>query len=302
MENDAFADNINENEKKSLEAALNPEKDFYRGVGGELRLKAEGLFKKAKEKGISIEEINVTTLKEKQVEFPGIGVIELPAYFVTVKGRDVENRQVIMDGKQMDYYNRYQKYVAERIEDKNIVRDDKGKTLKENYRPRIKPEPELFLIEWERFEIGKTLLEDKEFGMEKTITGACDRVIRKLMGENDWLYPEEAKLLDEELEDVQNIILKEKEVRKRAVPGIQRRATERQVNYFKARVRNLGLDADNEAVIKEIMKKTGFDGIGFDELTTGNMSKIIDSINDIVPKVSEALRNKDIAEVNEKIH
>jgi hypothetical protein len=43
------------------------EKDFYKGVGGKLRLKAEGLFKKAKEKGISIDEITISLQKDRRV-------------------------------------------------------------------------------------------------------------------------------------------------------------------------------------------------------------------------------------------
>jgi len=65
-----------------------------------------------------------------------------------------------------------------------------------------------YLTDWEKFQIGKDIIEDKEFGLEKTITGACDRIIRKLMGENDWLSPQEARLLDEEFNSVQSSMQK----------------------------------------------------------------------------------------------
>jgi hypothetical protein len=115
---------------------------------------------------------------------------------VKVRGRDMQTGQVIIDGKQIDYFNRYQKYLGEKIHGKNVLLDERGRVIKENRKPKTKPELDLYLDDWERFEVGRELLEDKEFGLEKTITGACDRVIRKLMGENDWLYPEEARLLD----------------------------------------------------------------------------------------------------------
>lgn len=287
-------ESMRQSESRSPEIVYNPEKDFYRGIGGELRMKAEGLFKKAKEKGISIEEIDIAAVRENQVDFPGIGTVELPAYIVKVRGRDIETQQVIADGKQIDYFNRYQKYVAEKIQRKNTVRDEKGRIVKENNRPLIKQDADLSLSEWERFEIGKELVEDKEFGLEKTITGACDRVIRKLMGENDWLYPEEARLLEEEFNNVQAAIAREQEVReqetgRQSLPGLQKRATKRQINYFKVRIKNLGLDPENELVVKEILRHAGFGGIDISDLSTVNMSKVIDSVNDIVPKVKDEL-------------
>jgi len=302
MDEETNLNNIDERENKAAEIIYNPEKDFYRGVGGELRLKAEGLFKKAKEKGISIEEINITTLRENGVDFPGIGTVELPAYIVTIKGRDIRSQQVIMDGKQIDYYNRYQKYIAEKIEKKNLVRDERGKIIRENNRPKVKQDAELLLSEWERFEIGKSLIDDKEFGMEKTITGACDRVIRKLMGENDWLYPEEARLLDEEFENVQNAVVKEQEARRDNISGIQKKATERQINYLKARIKNLGLDAENEQVIREVLRQAGFGGIDIGDLTTTNMSRVIDNINEIIPRVKDMIFKHDGEQERGDIH
>ena len=287
MEAEILGSNHVKDEDRTPEVVYDTDKDFYKGIGGELRLKAEGLFKKAKEKGISIEEITITALKENQVEFPGIGNVELPAFIVKVKGLHAGG-QTIIDGKQIDYYNRYQRYVAERIEKKNILRDEKGKTIRENGRPKVKNELELALSEWERFEIGKDLIDDKEFGLEKTITGACDRVIRKLMGENDWLYPDEARLLDEEFNKVQNKIAQEQEARRQGLPGVSKKATERQISYLKAKIKNSGMDPENSAVIREILRLGGFDPVKIDELSTGDMSKLIDSIGGIIPKVRDA--------------
>jgi hypothetical protein len=290
------------NESKSAEIIYNPEKDFYKGVGGELRLKAEGLFKKAKERGISIEEVKVNPLRENNMDFPGIGIVELPAYIVVVKGKDIQSNQVIVDGKYLDYYNRYQKYLADRIESKNLVKDEKGKIVRENGKPRIKQETELSLTDWERFEIGKNIIEDKEFGLEKTITGACNRVIRKLMGENDWLYPEEARLLDEEFNMVQNAIGKEREIKSQAFRGNYKKATERQINYFKARIRNHGLEGEDQQVIREILRQSGYEMVSIDELSTSDMSKIIDNINEIMPKVKDALSKQEYADEKGEIH
>lgn len=289
-------------ESKPVEIIYNPEKDFYKGLGGELRLKAEGLFKKAKERGISIEDINVTPLRENNVDFPGIGTVELPAYIVVVKGKDIRNNQVMVDGKYIDYYNRYQKYLADRIENKSLSKDKKGKIINENAKPGIKQEAVLSLTDWEQFEIVKNIIEDKEFGLEKTITGACNRVIRKLMGENDWLYPEEARLLDEEFNMVQNAIDKEREIRGRALKGNYRKATERQINYFKARIKNHGLEGGDQQVIREILRQSGYEMVSIDELSTSDMSKIIDNINEIMPKVKDALSKQGYAGEKDEIH
>ena len=161
-------DNISanlENKKVKSEVVYNKEKDFYKGAGGELRMRAEGLFKKAKEKGISIEDVSINLVKENKVNFPGIGKLELPVYLVKVRGKDMTNGQVIVDGKQIDYYNRYQKYIAEKIEEKNasIIEEEgineKGQDFKNNL--------DYLLTDWEKFKIGKDLIEDKEFGLEK---------------------------------------------------------------------------------------------------------------------------------------
>jgi hypothetical protein len=285
---------INEGENKSGQVVYSPEKDFYRGMSGEFRYKAEGLFKKAREKGISIEDIDISTLKENRIDFPGIGEVELPAFIVRIKGKHLQSGQVMMDGKQIDYYNRYQSYVADRIHNKNLVRDDRGKVLRDGGKPTVKAEPELTLSEWERFEIGRSLVDDKEFGLEKTITGACDRVIRKLMGENDWLYPEEARLLDEEFNHVQGKIQQEREARPK-VPGPPvKKATDRQIGYLKAKIKNLGFDPENEAVTKEIFRQAALGETGYSELSTSDASKLIDSIGTLVPKVKEALVAKKI--------
>jgi len=41
--------------------------------------------------------------------------------------------QIIVDGKQIDYYNRYQKYIAKKIEEKNMVGNDEAKDSQKNY-------------------------------------------------------------------------------------------------------------------------------------------------------------------------
>ncbi|HHW48980.1 MAG TPA: hypothetical protein GXX14_10255 [Clostridiaceae bacterium] len=270
------------------EVVYNPEKDFYKGVSGELRLKAEGLFKKAKEKGISIEEIEIKLVKENKVDFPGIGTIELPAYIVKVKGRDIKNGQVMVDGKQIDYYNRFQKYIADKIEEKNSKRETEKKPA-EGSEVSEEDDFQFILSDKEMFDIGKLLINDKEFGLEKTITGGCDRVIRKLMGENDWLYPEEAKMLDEEFNSVQAAILKEDTGINRTLRS-EKKATERQINYLKAKIRNYGLDPENEAVIKEILREAGFNNYDLNDLSIVNMSKLIDMIGEIVMK----MKNTDV--------
>jgi len=84
-----FIDRTEEKEAGSTlpEIVYNQEKDFYRAIGGELRMKAEGLFKKAKEKGISIEDVSINILKENRAEFPGLGEVELPTFIVKIRGR-----------------------------------------------------------------------------------------------------------------------------------------------------------------------------------------------------------------------
>ena len=256
-------------------------KDFYVGAQGELRLKAEGLFKKAREKGISIEDVEVMTLKENTAEFPGIGTVDLPTYIAKVKGRLLTTGQVITDGKQIDYYNRYQKYIARKIEQKNIMRDERGNKVK------VKSPPDLFLTEWERFEIGKALIEDKDFGLEKTITGACDRIIRKLMGENDWLYPGEAALLDEEFEDVQQRVKRSQEKARNI-----RKASDKQINYFKSKINNAGLNADDSQIINIILEEMGHKNKGIQDLSVSQMSEAIDKVSNVIPVVKERFVQK----------
>jgi hypothetical protein len=258
-------------------------------------MKAEGLFKKAKEKGISIEDIDIVQLNERSAKFPGIGEISLPAFVIKVKGSDISSGQVIVDGKHIDYFNRYQKYLAQKIESRNIVKDENGKNVYYNRKPKIKENPDFLLTDWEMFDIGKELLDDKEFGFEKTITGACDRIIRKLMGENDWLYPEEARMLDEEFNSVENRIHKEHEIRKDA-STTKKKATERQINYLKQKLKNMGVDTDNSTAISGIIKEMGFESKDISELTVGEMSKIIDGLNTIVPKIKEMLVKPELAE------
>ncbi len=286
-----MVDEINATEKAqtdetSQEIIYSKDKDYYKGTGGELRMKAEGLFKKAKEKGISIEDIDIVQLNERAAQFPGIGEISLPAFVVKVSGRDVSSGQVIVDGKQIDYYNRYQKYLTQKIESRNTQKDENGKIVYQNRRPKIRENPEFSLSDWELFEIGKELIDDKEFGFEKTITGACDRIIRKLMGENDWLYPEEARMLDEEFSAIENKIHKDQET-KRDTATIPKKATARQINFLKQRLKNMGMDPENALVMNSIMKEMGFKPVDINELGIGEMSKIIDGLNTIAPKIKE---------------
>lgn len=279
-----------ENKKVNSDVIYNKEKDFYKGAAGELRMRAEGLFKKAKEKGISIEDVSINLVKENKVNFPGIGKLELPVYLVKVRGKDMTNGQVIVDGKQIDYYNRYQKYIAEKIEEKNasIIEEEgineKGQDFKNNL--------DYLLTDWEKFKIGKDLIEDKEFGLEKTITGACDRIIRKLMGENDWLYPEEARLLDEEFYYVQDKISKNT---KKPVKTPDKKATIRQINYLKRKLKNAGLNADDEIVFKMVLKEAGFESL--EEISIIDMSKIIEGLNNIILKVKEVV-NREYKNIN----
>ena len=283
-------------ENRKTDVVYDQEKDFYRGISGELRYKAEGLFKKAKEKGISIEEVSIATLREREIEFPGVGAIQLPAYVVKVRGRHIQSGRVLVDAKQIDYYNRYQSYVADKLMQKNYMRDEKGNIVKKDNKPEIKREVELGLNDWERFEVARNILDDKEFGLEKTITGACDRVIRKLMGENDWLYPEEARLLDEEFNNVQEKIAAENENRRQDYGRPPKKATDRQINYLKARIRSMGADPEDSSVIKEILKRNGYETMEIKDLSTVDMSKIIDSLSSVMPRIiNTATKPEDIS-------
>ncbi|HOM01811.1 MAG TPA: hypothetical protein PLH43_03145 [Acetivibrio sp.] len=279
------------------EIVYNQEKDFYRAIGGELRLKAEGLFKKAKEKGISIEDVSINILKENRAEFPGLGEVELPTFIVKIRGRDMTSGQIIVDGKQIDYYNRYQKYVAQRIEEKNTLKDGSGKEAKSGKRGIVKENPEFALTDWEKFRIAKDIIDDKEFGLEKTITGACDRIIRKLMGENDWLAPEEARLLDEEFNFVQNSIQKGQEKKQTGLVQ-KKKATPRQINYFKQRIKNMGMNPDDPGVLSRIFDEVGVEPADVDELSIGDMSRIIESLNSFANKIRG--ENENTGEITEQ--
>lgn len=270
-----------ENKKIKSQIIYNKDKDFYRGAGGELRMRAEGLFKKAKEKKISIEDVSIDLVKENKVDFPGIGKLELPTYMVKVRGKDMINDQVIVDGKQIDYYNRYQKYIVEKIEKKNMdIKHHKGNTVEKEQ--DFKNNLDYLLTDWEKFKIGKELIEDKEFGLEKTITGACDRIIRKLMGENDWLYPEEAKLLNEEFYYVQDKINKKN---KKELNIDKKKATTRQINYFKQKLKNAGLNIDDELILKLVFEELGFESL--EKVSVTDMSKAIEGLNNIIPKIKD---------------
>lgn len=272
---------------KPIEVVYDTTKDFYKGIRGELRFKAEGLFKKAKEKGISIENIEISTVKEDHIDIPGLGKIALPTYIVKVKGLILESQQVMIDGKQIDFYNRYQKYAADVIFEKNIVKDEHGKTIYLNKKQAIKPEPDLSLSDWEKFEIGKALIVDKEFGLEKTITGACDRVIRKLMGENDWLYPGEAKMLEEEFKEIDKNVTEKEAKKTEPVPA--RKASEKQISYFKSKLKLKGLNPEDNNTIQTIMEAAGFDNKKIDDLSILDMSRLIDGVDNLIPAVKKKL-------------
>ncbi len=313
-ENQLYGDN----NIKTVDVVYSKDKDFYRGGSGELRYKAEGLFKKAKEKGISIESIEISVLKENREEFPGVGTVELPTYVIKVVGKDLNSGQSIVDGKHLDYFNRYQNYVAEKIEAKNLVRDEAGRVLRDNNKPRIKNDMDLTLTDKEKFLIAKELIDDKEFGLEKTITGACDRVIRKLMGENDWLFPGEVRLLDEEFKKVQakintpsvnaqaanttqatntthSNITQTNATQVNAARNVEseaaanKKATARQVNYLKVRMKTSGIDPDNENIRKEFLKQAGCENGLIEELNMADMSKILDKFDNIAAKVKESI-------------
>lgn len=253
MENDNL-------ENSQSNVTFNRQKDFYKGMSGELRYKAEGLFKKAKEKGISIDDIKVEVVKEDYEDFPGVGKVYLPTYFAQIKGSIKENGQNMADGKLIDYYNKYQKYVSQYIDKKN----------------RNVKDINLNLDDTEKFRIAKQLIDDKEFGLEKTITGACDRLIRKLMGENDWLYPKEAQMLDEEFNEVDRKVHEQKTNEQSSI----RKATDKQISYFKTKIKNLGVEPKDE-IISGIIKKAGYNK-GIDDLSTQEMSYLIDNISNIV--------------------
>ena len=274
---------------KAIEVVYDTTKDFYKGIRGELRFKAEGLFKKAKEKGISIENIEISTVKEDYVDIPGLGKITLPTYIVKVRGIILESQQVMIDGKQIDFYNRYHKYIAEAIFEKNVVKDENGKTIYSNKRQAIKPEPDLSLSDWEKFEIGKALIIDKEFGLEKTITGACDRVIRKLMGENDWLYPGEARLLEEEFKEIDKSITEKEAKKAEQVPV--RKASEKQISYFKSKLKLKGLNPEDDNTVQTIMEAAGLDNRKIDDLSISDMSKLIDGVDNLIPVVKKKMEN-----------
>jgi hypothetical protein len=292
-ENQLYGDN----NIKAVDVVYSKEKDFYRGGSGELRLKAEGLFKKAKEKGISIESIEISVLKENREEFPGLGTMELPTYVVKVLGKDLNTGQVIVDGKHLDFFNRYQNYVSEKIQAKNFVRDDTGRIVRDSNKPRIKNDMDLTLTDKEKFFIAKELIDDKEFGLEKTITGACDRVIRKLMGENDWLFPGEARLLDEEFKKVQTKIgtapvkTAQANTEKPSENEVytNKKATPRQVNYLKVKMKTSGIDPDNDSLRSEFLKHAGCENGPIEELSMSDMSKILDKFDHIMTKVKESI-------------
>lgn len=282
-------DNYNEIDKldKPIEVVYDTGKDFYKGIRGELRFKAEGLFKKAKEKGISIEDIEISTIKEDSADIPGLGSVLLPTYMVKVKGMMLETHQIIVDGKQLDFYNKYQKYVADAIYEKNIIKDEQGKPNYSNKKQVIKTEQDLSLSDWEKFKIGKALIDDKEFGLEKTITGACDRVIRKLMGENDWLYPGEARLLEEEFKEIDKKVAGEKSPKNRVIPP--RKASDKQINYFKSKLKLRGLNPEDNNTMQAIFEAAGFDNIKIDDFSISDMSRLIDIVDNLIPMVKKKL-------------
>ena len=102
-------------------------------------------------------------------------------------------------------------------------------------------------------------------------------------------------MLDEEFNSVENRIHKEHEIRKDA-STTKKKATERQINYLKQKLKNMGVDTDNSTAINGIIKEMGFESKDISELTIGEMSKIIDGLNTIVPKIKEMLVKPEFAE------
>lgn len=272
---------------QSNSVSYSVDKDFYEGIGGELRFNAEGLHKKAKEKGISIKNVEIIPLARKSAEFPGIGNVDLPAYIARVIGEQMSTEREIADVKQIDYFNMYQKYVANRLEIKNSKLSDNIVDAPDNKMNEGKKVPQFFLTDWERFEIGKAIIEDKEFGLEKTVTGACDRVIRKLMGENDWLYLKEAEMLESEFNDVNRRKQQHYSTKSADSSKTYKRASERQKNYLKMKIKNAGLNPDSKETINRVVSEMGFTNKTIDELSMAEMSKVIESIPQVLPKLRE---------------
>lgn len=283
----AETQNLNNALIQSDSVSYSVDKDFYEGIGGELRFNAEGLHKKSKEKGISIKNVEIIPLAQKSTEFPGIGNVDLPAYIARVIGKQMSTEREIADVKQIDYFNMYQKYVADKLEIKNSKLLGNIVDAPDNKMNEGKKVPQFFLTDWERFEIGKAIIEDKEFGLEKTVTGACDRVIRKLMGENDWLYLKEAEMLESEFNDVDRRKQLRESTKNIDSNKTYKRASEKQKNYLKMRIKNGGLNPDSQETINRVVSETGFINKTIDELSMAEMSKVIESIPQVLPKLRE---------------
>lgn len=269
------------------EVFYDTEKDFYEGARGELRFNAEGLLKKAKEKGISIEKVDIITLNKKTVDFPGIGSMDLDAYVVKVKGKELSTGREVADVKQIDYFNIYQKYIAEKIQNKDTARHRKQKQSGDDKIQSDNLPGEHLLTNWEKFEIGKAIIDDKEFGLEKTVTGACDRVIRKLMGENHWLYPKEAKMLETEFNEVNKRIQKEANKTTSPMKTTTKKASERQKNYLKVKIKNSGFNPDSQEILNRVVSEMGFKNKTIDDLSMTEMSKVIENVPTVLSKLSQ---------------
>ena len=114
------------------------------------------------------------------------------------------------------------------------------------------------------------------------------------MGENDWLYPEEARMLDEEFNMIETRIQKEQEIKKENTTT-KKMATVRQINYLKQKLKNMGIDSENSTVMNSLLKEMGFEVKDINELTVSEMSKMIDSLNTLVPKIKEVLSPSGLA-------
>jgi len=117
------------------------------------------------------------------------------------------------------------------------------------------------------------------------------------MGENDWLSPQEARLLDEEFNSVQSSMQKSQEKKQKELIR-KKKATPRQINYFKQRIKNMGMNPDDPKMLSKIFDRVGIEPADISELSIADMSKIIESLNDIAPKIREG--NENMSEIREQ--
>jgi len=85
------------------------------------------------------------------------------------------------------------------------------------------------------------------------------------MGENDWLSPQEARLLDEEFNSVQSSMQKVR----RKTEGVdpEKESNPRQINYFKQRIKNMGMNPDDPKMLSKIFDRVGIEPADISELS-----------------------------------